>query len=96
MEVIALIVIWFLLAPVAAMIAEKKGLSGWGFYFLSILLSPFIGIIVALVATPNIEKMNEKLLKDGKVKMCPACAELVKPDAMVCKHCGKDLEATPS
>jgi hypothetical protein len=30
----------------------------------------------------------------GLVK-CPHCAELVQPDARVCKHCGRDIDRTP-
>lgn len=89
----AIIILWLLLTPVAAIIAEKKGLSGWGFYFFSLLLSPIVGIVVALLATPNPEKIEARLLKNGKLKRCPYCAELVKTEAAVCKHCSRELEA---
>jgi len=28
-----------------------------------------------------------------KINKCPACAEVVLPEAKVCKHCGKELVA---
>jgi len=30
-------------------------------------------------------------LNSGKLRKCPFCAELVKPEAVVCKHCGHKL-----
>src|SRR6266702_863413 len=44
---------------------------------LSILLGP-IGWLIAALSSGNLPK-------------CPHCAEFVKPEATVCRHCGKDL-----
>ena len=30
-------------------------------------------------------------LSSGNLRKCPHCAEFVKPEATVCRHCGKDL-----
>lgn len=32
-------------------------------------------------------------LSSGNLKTCPFCAEGVRPEAVVCKHCGRDLPA---
>src|SRR6266496_3711323 len=44
---------------------------------LSILLGP-IGWLIAALSSGNLRK-------------CPHCAEFVKPEATVCRHCGKEL-----
>jgi hypothetical protein len=48
---------------------------------ISILLGP-IGWLLALVSPGNLRK-------------CPFCAEGVKPEAKVCRHCGRELPSMP-
>jgi hypothetical protein len=62
-----------------------------GFFFLSFLLSPLIGLIAAVVASPNKAAVETKELATGDSKKCPYCAELIKAEAKVCRYCGKDL-----
>lgn len=83
-----IVVIWLALAVVAGVIAANKGRSGLGFFLLAVLLSPLIGVIAALVARPNTQKLEQEVLASGRSKKCLACAELIRADALLCKYCG--------
>jgi len=76
---ISILIVWLALCGVAAYIAGNKGRSGVGIFFLSFFFSPVVGIIVALVMSPD-------LAAQGK-KKCPNCAEFVQPDAKTCRFC---------
>ena len=63
---------------IPAWIAHSKGRNffGWWFY----------GAALWIVATPH------AILLKQSGKKCPFCAELVNPDARVCKHCNRNIE----
>ena len=86
-----IIVVWVALCFVAGAIASKKGRSSVGFFFLSLVLSPLIGIIAALIAKPNEEKVEKSKIAEGNSKKCPFCAEIIKAEAKVCRYCGREL-----
>ena len=90
MEVI--VVIWAVCGLIAGAIASGKGRSGCGGFAIGFLLGP-LGIIWALVMSKDEAKVEDKAVKSGKMKKCPACAELVKAEAAKCRHCGEDLNA---
>lgn len=87
------IFIWFILAILVGVYASSKGRSSLGFFFLAVLLSPLIGFLIALVVQPILANVETKAIASGDQKKCPYCAELVKSEAIVCKHCGRDLPA---
>lgn len=83
--------IWLPLCVVIAWGAEQKGLGGVGYFFLSLFLSPIVGLIGVALSPPNIEKIERRALRSGNARRCPACAELVRRQAIICRFCGADL-----
>ena len=84
------LVIWLVCGLIAAAIASGKGRSGCGGFAIGILLGP-LGIVWALVMSKDEAKVEDKAIKAGMMKKCPACAELVKMEATKCRHCGETL-----
>jgi hypothetical protein len=89
-----LIVFWFGLAIVVGVIAGSRGRNGFGWFLLAVVISPLLAGILA-IALPSPQTQREQLHKWNSRK-CPFCAELVKNEAIVCKHCGRDLPELPS
>lgn len=72
---------WVLCAFVGWAIGAEKGRALDGFFWG--LIFGVVGIIIAAVMKPA------SYFEDTRT--CPHCAEQVKPEALVCKHCGRDL-----
>jgi len=62
-------------------IAGRKGRSPRLWFFLCAIVPLLIAVIIAL----------PPLASKGYTKRCPYCAEIIKEDAIVCKHCGREL-----
>jgi hypothetical protein len=84
------IIVWVVLAFVLASAARDKGRSYWIFFLISLFLSPLTGFI--LLSICNIKKSLEiNKIINGKAKTCPFCASVLKIEATICKHCGRDV-----
>lgn len=90
MEVV--IGIWILCGIIGTLVMERKGRSGFGGFLLGLLLGP-LGVIIALVLGSDQAALDRRSIASGQQRKCPRCAELVKAEAIVCRHCGADLAA---
>lgn len=80
--------IGLMFAVIASLIggqAERKGRSWSQFFWLSMLITPLLTwLIVATIQSDGTQT--------GETRKCPACAELIKAEARVCKHCSTAVE----
>ncbi|MCS7485661.1 hypothetical protein UA24_04015 [Marinomonas sp. BSi20414] len=89
------VVLWIVFSILVGLLASSKGRSGFLFFFLALILSPVIGLIIALVMPKNNELVEARAIETGGMRKCPSCAELVKSEAKICKHCQSDLNTHP-
>lgn len=83
--------LWIGLAVAVGMVATSRNRGSGNWFLVSVVFSPLIGLIL-LLAMPNLQTRSGTDDTADRIK-CPACAELVLPDASVCKHCGTALTA---
>jgi len=87
---IIIIIVWVVLVFKLASIAKDKGHSYWLFFLTSLFLSPLIGIL--LLAIGDVKKsLDMHKIINGKAKTCPSCASVLKIEATICQHCGRDV-----
>lgn len=91
-----LIVIYIAASALTGIIASNKGRSGVSIFLLSLVFSPLIGLLTALVISTNTREMDLKKIKSREFRRCPFCAELVRPEAIICRYCSNQLEQESS
>jgi hypothetical protein len=92
-----ILILWFIGSVIVGVIASANQRAGFGYFILSLLLSPLlVGLIVLVLGKPAPTivvapaEPSEAITPDTHVR-CPDCRELVRKDARKCKHCGTAL-----
>uniref|UniRef100_UPI0011A454A4 zinc ribbon domain-containing protein n=1 Tax=Yersinia aldovae TaxID=29483 RepID=UPI0011A454A4 len=83
------IVIAAILGLIPAFIAQSKGRS-FGLWWLYGSLIFIVALIHSIFISGDIRDIERVKLSQGMVK-CPFCAEIIKNEAIKCKHCGSDI-----
>ena len=86
-----------LLALIPAYFANERGRSFGAFWALGFFATAPIALL-AVIAVPHLSE-EDRLRRESEFDAgpnpialkCPACAEYVKSEAKVCKHCGSDV-----
>lgn len=91
---ISTVLVWLFLAALVGVLADRRGRMGFGWFVLSVMFSPLLMLLLVLV-------LRDASLPVATVDItpqvrCPDCRELVRADALKCKHCGSALSTKRS
>lgn len=84
------IITWLVCGFICSMIAGAKGRGAGTFFVLGVLFGP-LGVVLCAVVPRNDRAIEQDAVKSGDMKKCPHCAEVVKAEANICKHCRSSL-----
>lgn len=85
---------WLAFSAVVGAAASSRGRSFVGWMLISAVITPLLGLILVLVIPARNQPgrtghaSDAEAVTDNTHRRCPACAEPVRREAMMCKHCG--------
>ncbi len=80
--------IWIAIALLTSKVAADKGNDGVGGFILGLFLGP-LGLAIAFFVDGNEDKIEQQ----GHLKKCTYCAEMIRAEAIKCKHCGEAISS---
>lgn len=83
------LLIAIILGLIPALIAQSKGRSFFGWWIYGTLIF-IVAFVHSLVIRKESKIIEQEMIEDG-MRKCPFCAEMVKQEAVKCKHCGSDI-----
>ena len=81
------VLLWIIFSIVAGAIASSRGRSGWGWFFLALIISPLVAVIAVAVMPVVHDGAVDQLLE----VQCPFCGGSVPTRAGICRHCSRKL-----
>lgn len=91
-----IVLFWLLFSIVVGVAASSRGRSGFGWFLLSVIISPVLALILVLVMprrdqTAVLRAPSGEAISDKTHVRCPDCKELIRADASKCRYCGAAL-----
>jgi len=82
--------LWLLSLFLAVTVAGNRGNNPLWAALWALIFGPF-GVVIALLMPVDHARLEHVKLNTGAMRRCPACAELIRPEAVKCRHCGTEL-----
>lgn len=82
------LILWPLLCAVVAYAAGQKGRSGVGFFFLSLFLSPLVGLLVLIALPARQTEATSQPVRGSDLIVCHNCKRPRRADSERCPNCG--------
>jgi hypothetical protein len=96
MSMIFLTIAWFVFAIIIGVAAHSRKRSGFGWFLLSLIFSPLLTTVWLLILPRRLTRTRREAIEMLRsLRECPYCAETIKREAKVCKHCQRELPAAP-
>lgn len=94
MDYVCFLTVAIILGLITGLIADRKGHSFFGWLFLGAFFA-LLFLPWAIVMAPNERELERRQVRAHRARWCPYCRELVRIEAFVCRHCGRDLPSIP-